>query len=113
MDKEKFEKDMAAFSFKQHQDALTYLSHLKITGWTVDDAKQWVKNIANENTYREVIKKLCPICSIPMRLLPVNINPETQTGDNSQSVWVCSSIDCRNVIYNEESVNDIIRKGGN
>ena len=46
MDKEKFEKDMAAFSFKQHQDALTYLSHLKITGWTVDDAKQWVKNIA-------------------------------------------------------------------
>lgn len=29
MDKEKFQKDMAAFSFKQHQDVLNYLELLK------------------------------------------------------------------------------------
>jgi len=42
MDVEKFKKDMGVFSFKQHQDVLTYLTHLETSGWTIEDAGEWV-----------------------------------------------------------------------
>jgi hypothetical protein len=106
---------MAAFSFSQHQDVLTYLTHLKATGWTIEDAQAWIKaekeNIESDNTKSK--PKFCPECQAPMRILPVNVSPSTITGDDSQSVWMCSKKDCGNTIYNKESVNDIIKKGGN
>ena len=36
IDMKKFEKDMAAFSFQQHQDFLAYLDLLKTMCWTQD-----------------------------------------------------------------------------
>ena len=103
--KEKFEKDMAVFSFKQHQEVLTYLKHLKTTEWTLEDVKQWVEQKKKSN--KEARKKIedfinhlrkCPGCKNPMQILPVNIDKGTQTGDNSKSVWIC-----RNCLYTEYS----------
>ena len=102
MDLKKFEKDMAAFSFSQHQDILTYLARLKIKGWLVEDAKRWV-----EQTKKDLVKdsqinykiKQCPDCQAPMRFLSVNVNKATQTGDDSKSVWLCFNKDCMRTEY--------------
>jgi len=113
MDTEKFEKDMAVFSFKQHQDVLTYLSHLKASDWTIEDAKEWVegekKRLSEKSKGTPYQIFPCPTCEKPMQLLPVNINEQTKTGDDSKSVWICSNKDCMNTIYNKESINEIIR----
>ena len=122
MDIEKFEKDMAVFSFNQHQDVLTYLARLEATDWTVEDAKRWVEGekkrlVSQEEKGREWTKLSfeCPLCSAPMRLLPINFTPATLTGEDSKSVWLCSKASCMNTIYNKESIEEIAqqnRKGG-
>ena len=105
MDTEKFEKDMAVFSFKQHQDVLTYLSHLKATGWTIEDAKVYVedkkKRLATQSKGTPPKIFPCPDCKSPMQLLPVNDSKATKTNDNSKSVWLCSNKECMNTIYNQ------------
>ena len=117
MNKEKFEKDMAAFSFNQHQDVLTYLTHLKAKGWTIKDAQEWVererKRLAQPQKGHRAITKECPLCQSFMRLLPINFTPATLTGDGSKSVWLCPKKDCMNTIYNKESIEEITKKGGN
>lgn len=119
MNIERFEKDMAVFSFGQHQDVLTYLTHLKAKGWTVEDAKEWVAGkkkdlVSRQRKAEEYIKLslICPLCSTQMRLLPVNISKETLTNDDSKSVWLCPNKACMNTIYNRESIDELIRKGG-
>jgi len=113
-----FEKDMEVFGFGQHQDFLTYGKRLEEFGYTLIDVENYVKNYmkAKEREIAEVegkvIKKLCPVCNFFMRLLPLNFNPATLTGDDSQSVWFCTNQACMNTIYNKESVTEIIRKGG-
>lgn len=122
MNIEKFKKDMAAFSFGQHQDVLTYLSRLEKTGWTIEDAKEWVEGekkrlVSQEEKGKEWTRLSleCPLCSAPMHLLSVNVSKGTLTSDGSKSVWLCPNKSCMNTIYNKESINEIIRqsrKGG-
>lgn len=117
----KFEKDMAAFSDKEHRLVDTYLTHLFAMGWTINVVKEWViqhkkdlkirrENI--NNNYKEYADKLikCPECQIFMQLLPVNIDKATQTGDNSKSVWLCQNKNCMHTIYNTETVQEILNK---
>jgi len=112
MDTEKFEKDMEVFSLGQHQDVLTYLTHLETNGWTIEDAKEWVEGEKEKLTQQqgklEGITKKCPLCQSPMALLPINDSPGTKTGDDSQSMWLCSNKNCMNDIYNKESVAEVI-----
>jgi len=122
MNIERFEKDMAAFSFGQHQDVLTYLTHLKAKGWTIEDAREWIagkkKDLVSQQREAEGYIRLsliCPLCSNQMRLLPVNISKETLTNDDSKSVWLCPNKACMNTIYNKKSIEEIAqqnRKGG-
>ena len=110
----KFEKDMAAFSFGQHQDVLTYLKQLEVSGWTIEDAKQWIEN-KRKQTPRIPVRAAgfrCPDCQSPMQLFPVNVSPATQTNDDSKSVWLCTNKKCMNTIYNTESVEEILKNKG-
>ena len=117
MNKEKFEKDMAAFSFGQHQDVLTYLHQLEMSGWTIEDAKEWILSKQKELTSSFVRARAaifrCPDCQYPMRLLPINISAATQTNDDSKSVLLCTYKKCMNTIYNKESVEEILKNKGN
>lgn len=114
MNSEKFEKDMAAFSFGQHQDVLTYLNRLQASGWTVEDAGKWIESKRKELTRMPVRAAVfkCPACKSVMRLLGVNISPATQTNDDSKSVWVCTNKKCMNTIYNKKSVEEILKNRG-
>lgn len=123
MDSEKFEKDMAVFSPKEHRLVDTYLTHLFAKGWTLKNAKEWVVEhkkslLVQQREMAKVTKQMlkialkCSLCQTPMQLLQVNVSPGTQTGDGSKSVWLCSNKNCMNTIYNKESVKEIIRKGG-
>lgn len=111
---EEFERDMAAFSLGQHQDALTYLDQLERCGWTVEDARAWVASRRKELTRmpaRPLVFR-CPDCKAPMQLLMVNVGPATQTNDDSKSVWFCTNKKCMNTIYNKKSVEEILRNKG-
>ena len=112
----KFEKDMAAFTFGQHQDFENYIDRLKATGWTVEDALAWIeqkkKTISETMREAKAVTCKCPNCHSPMQSLSVNINPATQTNDNSKSVWLCTNQKCMDTIYNTESVEEILKKKG-
>jgi predicted RNA-binding protein YlxR (DUF448 family) len=114
MDKEKFEKDMAAFHFGQHQDVLIYLSQLDASGWTIEDVKEWIDGQREKLTSRPIRAAVfkCPDCQSPMQLLRVNVSPATQTNDSSKSVWLCTNKKCMNTIYNTESVEKILKNKG-
>jgi len=114
MNIEKFEKDMMVFSFRQHQDVLTYLSHLEASGWTIEDAENWIEGekkrltLGEKNIPSPVF--LCPLCSSPMQLLQVNVDNATKTDDDSKSVWLCSNKECLDTIYNNETIQDIMKE---
>jgi len=121
MDTDKFEKDMAVFDFRQHQEVLTYLTYLNEKGWTIEDVKGWMderKRILDENkeqaereqkAYEEKMLK-CPKCGSTMFIRPVNIDNKTQTGDSKdKSVWMCPDKECLYTIYNEKTVQEIVR----
>lgn len=116
----KFEENMAVFSFKQHQDFMTYLSHLETNGWTIEDAKKYIEEkkrkldedrrqtIRNQRIYESKMLK-CPKCSTVMFLRPVNTDNKTQTGDpKDKSVWMCPNEKCLHTIYNEKAVQEIV-----
>lgn len=115
---EKFEKTMAAFSFRQHQDALTYLTRLESEGWTVGDAQEWVKEQKEKKRAVEenfIPRYFCSDCRTPMRLLLVNTNKANQTGDDSKSVWVCMNPNCLYTEYSTKTIkewNEELKKGG-
>lgn len=104
-----FEKDMAAFSFNQHQDALTYLSQLERKGWTIIDAENWIhqhRKARAKQTYK------CPLCGARMRLLSVNDQLGTQTGDpTDHSVFLCNNKNCMNSIYNKQTIEELKKEG--
>jgi len=117
MDVEKFKKDMGVFSFKQHQDVLTYLGHLEANGWTIEDARDWVqgekdrmqKQSEHSNNQRKKAYEplpRCPECQSPVWLLPVNTGPGDQTGDDSKSMMLCSNKECMHTIYSEKTVQE-------
>jgi len=109
---ERFKKDMEVFSFRQHQDVITYLIHLNAKGWTVEDAQAWVKKeIAKSDEKPEfsILIKPCPECQTSLQILSVNHSPATQTGDPSdKSVWICPK--CGESIYNKESMQLILAR---
>lgn len=112
MQLEKFEKDMEVFSFKQHREAMIYIDHLRLKGWTIEDTREWVKD--EQERMRKEIKEAtnhlpkCPECGIAIKLLPVNINPETRTGDpKDKSVWMCRNQECMYTIYNKETIEEV------
>jgi len=114
MNTKKFEKDMAFFSFSQHQNFINYLKHLEATGWTIENVKEWIiekkKQLVQGKSMRTAIKQ-CPTCQASMSLLPLNFNRATVTGDDSQSVWLCSNQECMNTIYNKETIAEIQAAG--
>lgn len=91
------------------------LIHLKKNSKTVDDFIEYAnamdemhrKQIA-ENEKRQAEQKAnslpCPECALPMALRPVNIDASTQTGDNSNSVWICMNKKCMYLEYSEKTV---------
>jgi hypothetical protein len=116
MSYEKFEKDMAAFSFKQHQDVLTYLKHLKRSGWTIQDAESWVTALQKKSAIQSQKIAMpvfeCSLCSDPMQLLPVNNTPGARTGDSTDnSVWICQNSECMHTIYNKETIAELSQRG--
>lgn len=114
MEFKKFEKDMAAFSFGQHQDVLTYLTHLESKGWTIEDAKKWVqsekermgKQSEDLEEQQKALASLfkCPDCQSPFWVLPVNTGPGDQTGDDSKSVMLCTNRECMHAEYSTKTV---------
>lgn len=113
MNKEKFEKDMAAFSLKQHQDFLTYLKTLKRFGYSFADAENYIeakKSNMNVNTEpgRSILIK-CPECGSRAAILPVNDKPSTRTGDASKSVMMCHNHQCMYTEYSDKTVGERIK----
>jgi len=117
MNKEKFEKKMAAFSWKQHQEFLSYHQTLLANDLTFEDAQEWVTTVLREQEEaikEDYAKKLkfarkCPVCQSPMSLFPVNYSNCSQTGDDSKSVWTCLEQTCLEQIYNKKSIDEILR----
>lgn len=121
LNKEKFKKDMAAFSFKQHQDVLTYLAHLKAKGWTIDDAREWIKrerekrvklSMASKKQQKKALAALpkCPECESPLQILPVNTGPGDRTGDDSKSMKLCMNKECMHTQYSTKTVQEQIKE---
>jgi len=104
IDKKKFEKDLAVFSFRQHQDFLTYLIVLEKNGWTIEDAKVWITNSQNAGEKLKAFPvKQCLVCGGAMQLFPVNTISGDQTGDSQDvSVWLCRNNNCLETIYNKK-----------
>lgn len=114
MNREKFKKDMAVFSPKQHRAFLTYLTVLKANSWTIEDAKLWIEEenkrlIEEQELFNKLYSsKICLVCGKYMSLLPVNTDPSDQTGDPTDlSVWFCNS--CGESIYNKEDIANLIK----
>jgi len=121
MNMRKFERDMSVFSFKQHQEVLTYLKHLESKGWTIETVFEWIaikKRELDEDIERvekerlEYEKKLlkCPLCGTLMYIRPVNVDLGTQTGDPAdKSVWMCPNEKCLHTIYNKKTAEELLR----
>jgi len=116
MDIEEFELAMNAFNFGQHQDALTYIETLKQVGFTLADlytyveTKKEILNAATERKHKDNPSRICSDCKAIMLLLPVNVSLETQTGDDSKSVWLCRNANCMHTIYNKQTLEEIVKE---
>lgn len=113
---EEFEQDLAAYSFGFQQDAVQYLKTLKQLGYGLDDLHDYVKAkqiiLGKLQAEKGELSQQCPECPALMLLLPINDKPETQTGDNSKSVWLCQNKKCMNTIYNTQTLEELSSKGG-
>lgn len=118
MNTEKFKSDMTVFSLKHHQQFIVYLDLLEEKGWTIDDAREYVRLYKEDLRKRQkelkvqtYIDTFCPICQDIMLLYPVNISNSTMTGDpEDKSVWICRNKECMETIYSEKSVEDFTKK---
>lgn len=115
MDKERFEKNMAVFSFHQHQDFLTYFKEVKKYSYTFEDIEKYITVKIKEKEEeigkaRNKITKICPVCQSHMILLSVNINAATITGDDSKSMWLCINSNCQETIYNKKDIRTLMRE---
>jgi len=107
---DKFEKDMAAFSFKQHQDFLTYFDRLNQLGYSINDVENYVNERKSrvKTAFKPGPQIKCPECGAPMMVLPVNDKPSTQTRDNSRSVLICRNKECMHTVYSEKTAKDMV-----
>lgn len=107
-----FEENMNAFTFREHQDFITYLLTLRQCGLRVEDAENYVKEKQKSleekktNFLRPMLRDCT--CGATMFLLPINTVPGNQTGDDSQSVWLCQNRSCMETIYNKQSIDEIM-----
>ena len=117
MDIEKFEKDMAVFSDKQHQESQTYLHHLKLCGWVIEDAVEWLRLKREKAKHLtrvkpEIYTRICNACNSVMHLKIVNNSPRNQTGDPADTfVWFCSNKSCMHTIYIQDTLEQIKVRG--
>jgi len=116
MDIEKFEKDMAVFSDKAHHEALNYLKHLKLCGWSIEQASEWLEIKRTNKSVRQAstgrYTKICDDCKSLMYLQPVNSSRGDQTGDPTDTfVWFCSNQNCMNTIYIKDTEEQIKARG--
>lgn len=112
---EKYGEDMAAFDYGLHQNVVQYHLTLKRHGYTIEDAFKFVeitnKVLAKEREKIEKHQPKCPTCGSLMPMYSVNDKPENQTGDpRDKSVSVCQNPECRETIYNRQSVQAILKK---
>lgn len=116
-----------SFNFAQLQSISTLLKHLNNNGKGVNDFIDFIKEEGKKRAIdggfdKEKIKETkrnwskitieCPKCKTTMGLYSVNTTPATQTGDDSRSVWICTNRDCMENIYNKQTVQEIIKEGG-
>jgi len=107
------EKILAPFdlSLGRKQDFGTLLIHLKNNNVSIEEVIQYISDLRKDRKKARVKKPLifCPICNKPMELFSVNDKPETQTGDpKDKSVWVCQNSECKETVFNEQTVQEII-----
>lgn len=120
-------KILDVFSFGKLQDTVTILTILEknnitisefidfIEGEKMEKAKLDLEKIELEKKERHSWNKFalkCPECKEPMGLFPINTELGDQTGDDSQSVWICPNNDCMETIYNKQTIQEILKKGG-
>jgi len=63
--------------------------------------------ISKEGVTTTNLIRNCPNCNVSMNLQPVNTSSRDQTGDDSNSVWICPNIECMNTIYNKETIKEL------
>ena len=112
-------------NFAKKQDLLTMLLEMKRLEISCEDLRRYLMDFVEtqkvsakklELHQKKVDKRLlhtalrCSECSAVMNLLPVNQSPSDQTGDDSQSVWICSNMKCLETIYNKQSVKEILQE---
>jgi len=114
--KNKIEKIFNDYPFSFMQDFATLVNVLKNELIEIDQLIDFIEKKKGEIRVEvpKEIEKSCPLCFAPMNLLPLNFNPATLTGDDSQSVWLCSNQECMNTIYNKETIAELqaAKKGG-
>ena len=66
-----------------------------------------LRETQQEPTKREGLTQQCPKCPALMLPLLVNDKPETQTGDDSKSVWLCQNKKCMHTIYNSQTIEEL------
>lgn len=106
----KFEIDMAAFSLKQHQDALTYLKRLHESGWSIGYAQKWLKekqsnlNKQLQDSINHQLHLACPICGVGLILRAVYTTAGSGNKYGWRSCWECSN--CNYEKYSVRSVKE-------
>lgn len=110
--------DNDPFGAKKWQDFVNQIDWLEKNNLVFSDVWSALESVAATNAEtekklkqrRENLSKLlpkCPNCGIPMKPMPVNVSPATQTGDNSQCVLVCDK--CHYEVWTEKSFEEVLR----
>lgn len=119
----RFEKATASFQLGFQQDVLAYIVTLEDHGFAIADIKDFheykvleSKRLEQEFEADVIAERRavrCSVCPGLMLLYKVNTGPSDQTGDpKDKSVWMCQNNECGETIYNEQTVEEIIKSGG-
>ena len=111
------EKILTPFNltFGDKQDLLTILQTIEGSGFAMveiivylEDLKQnrieATRQAEKDKIAYEATLLKCPECQTLMTLRPINIDPSTQTGDNSKTVWLCPNLKCMRTEYSEKTL---------
>lgn len=108
--------DDSAFSPGMVGDAVNVIDFLLKAGYSYEEIKEESKTLGKRYRKRKqlqaekvlkAVSKSCPACDSPMYYSEVNISPQTKTGDNSKSTWLCRK--CLHQIYTEQSLDDLLK----
>jgi hypothetical protein len=118
-------KSLVAFGFGQIQDAMNIITVLKGRDLSIDGFMEWgrwMQKPGNRSVHRQLstVKTnktyICPLCGLPLLLIPVNSMSCDQVGGVYHSLFYCyDELSCGYELYNEEIVeyweslfNDIV-----